>query len=66
MSDKWWVPNWELLVHTPAVFAKEWQTKELRDTELGSVYGEWKTSQPLRRRDTEQRNKEDGLFLTLG
>ena len=40
---------WELLVHTRqfssrrtvqhAKFAKEWQTKELQDTELGRRYG---------------------------
>jgi hypothetical protein len=26
---------------TPGVFVKEWQTKELRDTELGRMYGRW-------------------------
>jgi len=38
-------------------FRKKYQTKELRETELGSVYGEWKTEQPQKRGD---------LFLTLG
>ena len=27
----------------PGSFRKEWQTKELQDTELGRRYGTWKT-----------------------
>jgi hypothetical protein len=34
------VPEWELLVHTRQ-FSQEWQTKGLRNTELGRVYGRW-------------------------
>ena len=26
---------------TPPVFSEEWHAKDLRDTELGRVYGEW-------------------------
>jgi hypothetical protein len=29
---------------TPSVLVKEWQTKELRDTELGRVYGKRKAA----------------------
>jgi hypothetical protein len=28
------------------VFSQEWETKELRDTELGSLYGRWKVGIP--------------------
>jgi hypothetical protein len=38
----------------PPVFSQEWQAKGLRDTELGSVYGEWKRGRPQRLRAEEE------------